>query len=220
MTMEINLTHHSYLPIKVYIMFTTQFLFILVPVEVKTCDTNANACIANTNGCTACLDGECVVPVEVDTCANNATACAGNTNGCIACFNGECVIPVEVDVCADGGACAANTNGCTACFNGKCVVPVEVADCDIDENACAKNTNGLTVCLNKKCVSKDKCGLPKYVGDGYCDDVNNKAACKFDGGDCCGVPSDIKKDFCTVCACLEEKFTVDLGDDFIVPENL
>merc|ERR1712156_1329425 len=139
--------------------------------------TDANACIANTNGCTACLDGECVVPVEVDTCANNATACAGNTNGCM------------------------------GCFNGKCVVPVEVADCDIDENACAKNTNGLTVCLNKKCVSKDKCGLPKYVGDGYCDDLNNKAACKFDGGDCCG--ANIKKDFCTVCACLEEEEPID-----------
>merc|ERR1712117_367100 len=139
-------------------------------IEVKSCADDKDACASNKNGLTACLAETCVVPVEVDTCANNATACAGNTNGCI------------------------------ACFNGKCVVPVEVTDCDIDENACAKNTNGLTVCLNKKCVSKDKCGLPKYVGDGYCDDVNNKAACKFDGGDCCG--ANIKKDFCTVCACL------------------
>ena len=54
------LAKHFYLPTEVYIILTAHFIFILVPVEVDTCDTDANACIANTNGCTACLDGECV----------------------------------------------------------------------------------------------------------------------------------------------------------------
>merc|ERR1711988_1593340 len=132
-------------------------------------------CAANNNGKTACFGGKCVVPVEEDDCSNNSTICAGNTNGCIACFNGECVIPIEVDDCSsDGGACAANTNGCTACFNGECVVPVEVTSCLYDANACKNNTNGLNVCLDGKCVSADKCEIPKFIGDGYCDDENNK----------------------------------------------
>ena len=25
-----------------------------------------------------------------------------------------------------------------------------------------------------------------YIGDGYCDDVNNNIGCTYDGGDCCG----------------------------------
>jgi len=176
----------------------------VVPVEEPSCKDDANACAANNNGKTACFGGECVVPVEEDDCSNNSTICAGNTNGCIACFNGECVIPIEVDDCSsDGGACAANTNGCTACFNGECVVPVEVTSCLYDANACKNNTNGLNVCLDGKCVSADKCEIPKFIGDGYCDDENNKEACNFDQGDCCpGKHVEVKKDYCTVCACL------------------
>merc|ERR1712223_1836307 len=176
----------------------------VVPVEEPSCSDDVNACAANNNGRTACFGGKCVVPVEEDDCSNNSTTCAGNTNGCIACFNGECVIPIEVDDCSsDGGACAANTNGCTACFNGECVVPVEVTSCLYDANACKNNTNGLNVCLDGKCVSADKCEIPKFIGDGYCDDENNKEACNFDQGDCCpGKHVEVKKDYCTVCACL------------------
>ena len=46
-----------------------------------------------------------------------------------------------------------------------------------------------------------ECGLPKYIGDGYCDDDNNKEGCNFDEGDCCG--ANVKKDFCNTCQCLE-----------------
>lgn len=28
-------------------------------------------------------------------------------------------------------------------------------------------------------------GLPGSIGDGFCDNINNNADCKFDGGDCC-----------------------------------
>ena len=40
-----------------------------------------------------------------------------------------------------------------------------------------------------------------YIGDGYCDDVNNNEMCEFDGGDCC--LEEVKTDFCTSCICYE-----------------
>ena len=41
------------------------------------------------------------------------------------------------------------------------------------------------------------CDYPQFHADGYCDDQNNKEACFFDGGDCCG--PNVFTDFCTVC---------------------
>ena len=45
------------------------------------------------------------------------------------------------------------------------------------------------------------CSNPSWHADGYCDDVNNKEACFFDGGDCCG--SDVNTEYCYECLCLE-----------------
>ena len=45
------------------------------------------------------------------------------------------------------------------------------------------------------------CESPLLHGNGYCDDINNKKACLYDGGDCCG--GIIHPIFCTVCQCLE-----------------
>ena len=35
-------------------------------------------------------------------------------------------------------------------------------------------------CLEQACA-----GNENWIGDNYCDDENNNAACQFDGGDCC-----------------------------------
>ena len=40
-----------------------------------------------------------------------------------------------------------------------------------------------------------------WIGDGYCDDINNNLACTYDGGDCCG--SNVNTQYCTECQCLE-----------------
>merc|ERR1711881_202267 len=46
------------------------------------------------------------------------------------------------------------------------------------------------------------CGLPKYKGDGYCDDSNNNCACSYDGGDCCGKSGKkTQYKFCKDCVC-------------------
>ena len=46
------------------------------------------------------------------------------------------------------------------------------------ESACSNITPPAKTC-------KEVGGVDNWVGDDYCDDENNKAECKFDGGDCC-----------------------------------
>ena len=38
-------------------------------------------------------------------------------------------------------------------------------------------------------------GITHWVGDNWCDDENNNAACNYDGGDCC---KDTLQWYCTV----------------------
>jgi hypothetical protein len=46
---------------------------------------------------------------------------------------------------------------------------------------------------------KDYGGISYWVGDGFCDDINNNEACNYDDGDCCGLS--MKKNFCVQCIC-------------------
>ena len=52
--------------------------------------------------------------------------------------------------------------------------------------------------LNMHCY-KDYGGISYWVGDGFCDDINNNEACDYDDGDCCGLS--MKKNFCVKCVC-------------------
>ena len=47
---------------------------------------------------------------------------------------------------------------------------------------------------------KDYGGISYWIGDGFCDDVNNNEACDYDDGDCCGLS--MKKNFCVKCICI------------------
>ena len=42
-------------------------------------------------------------------------------------------------------------------------------------------------------------GISYWVGDGFCDDINNNEICNYDNGDCCGLS--MKKNFCVQCIC-------------------
>ena len=46
---------------------------------------------------------------------------------------------------------------------------------------------------------KDYGGTSYWVGDGFCDDINNNVAFDYDYGDCCGLS--MKKNFCVDCTC-------------------
>ena len=41
-------------------------------------------------------------------------------------------------------------------------------------------------------------GSINWIGDNYCDDGNNNAACNFDGGDCCGNSTPGWDSYCSV----------------------
>jgi hypothetical protein len=88
----------------------------------------------------------------------------------------------------DGGDCCGSTgkpNQMKFCKSCKCL------DCT---NVCPADKTG---------KARKTCGSSTYLGDGFCDDNLNIAACKFDGGDCC--PSADKsadwKDYCQECKC-------------------
>ena len=43
-----------------------------------------------------------------------------------------------------------------------------------------------------------------WIGDNYCDDINNNMGCSYDGGDCCdSCGSVVNMQWCLVCACLD-----------------
>ena len=43
--------------------------------------------------------------------------------------------------------------------------------------------------------------VDSWIGDNFCDDMNNNADCDFDGGDCCG--DDVDTTYCSVCECAQ-----------------
>ena len=45
----------------------------------------------------------------------------------------------------------------------------------------------------------DNGGNTAWIGDGFCDDMNNNEDCDYDGGDCCGILTN--KEFCLECLC-------------------
>ena len=42
-------------------------------------------------------------------------------------------------------------------------------------------------------------GIAAWIEDDFCDDINNKKECHYDGGDCCGLS--VQNNFCVDCMC-------------------
>ena len=50
-----------------------------------------------------------------------------------------------------------------------------------------------------ECLQEAQCaGVQNWIGDNYCDDENNNAACQFDGGDCCNNSDPMWDFYCSV----------------------
>ena len=49
-------------------------------------------------------------------------------------------------------------------------------------------------------------GNTDWIGDGFCDDINNKEVCNYDDGDCCGLSA--KLNFCVDCTCKSKYLTI------------
>ena len=55
-------------------------------------------------------------------------------------------------------------------------------------------------------------GIAAWIEDDFCDDINNKKECHYDGGDCCGLT--VQNNFCVNCRCKCKWNTDKIEDDF------
>ena len=87
--------------------------------------------------------------------------------------------------------------------NGFCNDETNIAACGYDGGDCCGHNVNVDHCSQCNCFYKETCDAGvtnNYVGDGYCDDGTNIAACNYDGGDCCG--SCVLTEYCSNCDCL------------------
>merc|ERR1712210_166606 len=137
-------------------------------------------------------DGNCDDENNNKGCAyDGGDCCAGTVKGgkvqkdyCKAC---KCIDPKAGKKPACGSPKYKGDGVCDDDNNNK--------DCEYDGgDCCYKTVKGgelnLKYCEKCKCIDpenqgKNTCGLPKYKGDGNCDDKNNNEGCGYDGGDCC-----------------------------------
>ena len=86
--------------------------------------------------------------------------------------------------------------------NGFCNDETNIAACGYDGGDCCGHNVNVDHCSQCNCFYKETCDAGvtnNYVGDGYCDDGTNIAACNYDGGDCCG--SCVNTEYCSNCEC-------------------
>ena len=57
-------------------------------------------------------------------------------------------------------------------------------------------------------------GIMYWVGDGFCDDINNNEACGYDNGDCCGLS--MEKNFCVECTCKGKSYRIRLLTEILI----
>ncbi|CAM9907104.1 unnamed protein product [Pylaiella littoralis] len=160
------------------------------------CDERNNNALCNYDGGDCC---ECTcVPREADDDWNDYVSCGGG----FACIDpeAECVNDDDINV-----EIVANCDSVQV-GNGYCDQRNNIAECGYDGGDCCECTcedrpnqkcgqNGGYTCIDPEaaCVNDDDitvdmidlCQDVGGIGDGYCDQNNNKPECNYDGGDCC-----------------------------------
>ena len=97
----------------------------------------------------------------------------------------------------DGGDCCgpnANTQYCSVC---SCIDPNEGNSTSTMGTTTQGTTSGMT---SANPTTAGGCNTG-WIGDAYCDDINNNMDCSYDGGDCCGC--NVNTQYCSVCGCLD-----------------
>ena len=79
-------------------------------------------------------------------------------------------------------------------------IPVPASFCLEEGDGTTPSGSGGTTLFSTITTTSGGCNQG-WIGDGYCDDINNNVGCNFDGGDCCG--SNVNTQYCTECLCLE-----------------
>ncbi|CAN0376865.1 unnamed protein product [Pylaiella littoralis] len=174
------------------------------------CDEQNNNELCNYDGGDCC---ECTcIPPENDN-YSNYVGCSGG----FACIDPEAACVNDDDITAD---IVANCDSVRV-GNGNCDEGNNNVECGYDGGDCCKCTcedrpnqmcgqnNGFAcidpeaACVNDDDITVDMldlCGSVGDIGDGDCDQENNKAECDYDGGDCCE------------CTCVRDEGTDDVAD--------
>ena len=89
--------------------------------------------------------------------------------------------------------------------NGVCNDESNNAECNFDGGDCTTNTSTTiqATTTGQGTTNPTTAGgcNTGWIGDTYCDDINNNMDCSYDGGDCCGC--NVQTDYCNVCGCLD-----------------
>ena len=158
-------------------------------------------------------DGYCDDYRNKEACFFDGGDCCGSNintaycNECICYEDIDCKAPLEW---IGDGFCDDKTNneGCQYDGGDCCGPNVNTAYCSdciccSDPTTCVTTTSQATT-TPFGTTGSNSCNQG-WIGDGYCDDINNNQYCNFDGGDCCG--SNANTDWCTECLCLEDQDT-------------
>ena len=99
------------------------------------------------------------------------------------------------------GSCDDQNNNEACLFDGGdcCGSNVDTYYCN--ECLCLEVGGGGSGGITTPSGTTNSRGCNQYIGDGFCDDINNNLDCTYDGGDCCG--SHVNTQSCTECLCLE-----------------
>ena len=134
---------------------------------------------------------------------NNNQECGFDGGDCCEASNPLCGTPGQSNCdCLDpSGGVHALVSECGATLgqlgDGACDPEYNSKRCGFDGGDCCESTNaqcGVAVgthqcqCLDPQAVEHGgNCtGNSDWMGDGWCDSINNNGTCGFDGGDCCG----------------------------------
>ena len=144
--------------------------------------------------------------------------CCGGQNNYKHCKECKCL---DCTYKPPSDKCTANVKGICQKLgwkgDGNCDDMNNNAGCNWDGGDCCGTENNYSYCKKCQCLDctyvsagdgcvktiKKGCGKPKFKGDGFCDDENNRAGCTWDGGDCCGALRKTK--YCIDCLCLDCK---------------
>ena len=140
---------------------------------------------------------------------NNKEACFFDGGDCCGSHDlmyDQYVFCTDCQCLSDGGSSGENGT----CFNQNWVDDDYCDDgnnnqeCNYDGGDCCDMFAYDYYCYECLCLSDlvdGTCSHQSWVGDDYCDDVNNHQYCNYDGGDCCG--DNVDTEYCDECLCLE-----------------
>ena len=89
------------------------------------------------------------------------------------------------------------------------VIPIVVIYLEGESTKNSTSVGGYTLTSPYSSTSSAGGCNSEWIGDNFCDDINNNMDCSYDGGDCCASCGDVVNTlFCSACTCLDPNGTI------------